>query len=173
MIDLRRPLAALVLAAMAAPAQAQSSSAQSVQPGDRIRVTRGDRLGDPLIGRLVRLARDSVWLLPRGLPVPVSMPLGPGVRLDRSLGRKSHIVTGALVGAGVGAAATAFFLSVFCGGDTVCDGDEQLRAAAIIGLPCLAVGAGIGAMITVERWAPLPSGVEAAARIRVGVQVDW
>src|ERR1041384_3052642 len=158
MIDLRRPLAALVLAAMAAPAQAQSSSAQSVQPGDRIRVTRGDRLGDPLIRRL---------------RAPVSMPLGPGVRLDRSLGRKSHIVTGALVGAGVGAAATAFFLSVFCGGDTVCDGDEQLRAAAIIGLPCLAVGAGIGAMITVERSAPLPSGVEAAARIRVGVQVDW
>ena len=68
---------------------------------------------------------------------------------------------------------TALFLSVFCGGDTVCDGDEQLRAAAIFGLPSLALGAGIGAMIKVERWAPLPSASESGARIRIGVQVGW
>jgi len=159
----------VLLLALSAP-----SPGQSLKPGDRVRVVRLDGLGTGLIGRFVRFAPDSVWVRPFDQSQPVAVALGPRMRLDRSLGRGSRAGTGALIGAGVGAALTALFLSGFCGGDTRCDGDEQVRAAAIFGLPSVALGAGIGALIRVERWVPVPpEPAGAMARIELGVRIGW
>ena len=147
-------------------------SAQPLEPGDRIRVTPLDGPGHPLVGRFVRSTPDTLWFRPAGHSSALTVELGPRVRLDRGL-RSSRIRTGALIGAGVGAAITVLFLSGFCGGDTLCDGDEQLRAAAIFGLPSLALGTGIGALIGVERWAPVSLGGGTAARVQLGIQVGW
>jgi hypothetical protein len=153
-------------------ALSRPGSAQSLRPGDRIRATPGAKFGDLVIGQFVRSTPDSIWLRPQELRQPIALALGHGLRIDRSLGRHSRVGTGALVGAGVGAAVTVLFLSGFCGGDNLCDGDEQVRAAAIFGLPSIAVGAGIGALIKTERWTPVAR-VTAAGGFGIGVMVRW
>jgi hypothetical protein len=77
-----------------------------------------------------------------------------------------------LVGAGVGAAITVLFLSGFCGGDTLCDGDEQVRAAAIFGIPSIAIGAGIGALIRTERWERVAITPSRSPTLYLGLRVD-
>ncbi len=147
--------------------------AQPLAPGDRIRVVPASG-GAPIAGDFVRHSADSVWLQPSRRGKTISVGLGSGVRLDRSVGSRSHAGLGALVGAGVGAAVTIFFLSRFCGGDTLCDGDEQVRAAAIFGLPSVALGAGIGALIRTERWTPVPAGsLGFRPGLQFGVQFGW
>lgn len=148
------------------------ASAQT--PGDRVRVTM--RAGEtPLAGSFVRASADSVWIALPGRGDPVPVVLGPGVRYERSLGRRSHALTGALVGAGVGAGLTLWFLNGFCDDpDTLCDGDEQLFAAAVFGLPSLAVGLGVGALIKSERWTPVVRAASGSgAGLRLGVAVRW
>ena len=139
--------AALALACLAAPLAAQDST---FTPGSRVRVTRPGR--SVVIGPVIRSAPDSLWVGLTGHAQPEPVVLQEGTVVDRSLGRGNRVWQGALVGALVGAAATALFLSGFCGGDTLCDGDEQLRAIVIIGLPPVALGAGIGTLIHYERW---------------------
>jgi hypothetical protein len=84
--------------------------------------------------------------------------------VELSLGEKSKVVTGAAIGFGVGATASLLFLAGFCGGDTVCGGDEWLRAFAIIALPPTLVGAGIGLLIRTERWREVELAPQAALR---------
>lgn len=148
--------------------------AQDLAPGDRVRVTSRGSVTTPLVGTFLRATSDSLWLTPQGQAQPTGVAFAAGIRLERSLGRRSHTITGALVGAGVGAGITLLFLSGFCGGDTVCDGDEQVRAAAVLGLPCVGLGAGLGALIRTERWAPLPVGGPSPSPIlQVGLHVGW
>jgi hypothetical protein len=60
----------------------------------------------------------------------------------------SHTLTGLLIGASVGAAATGLFLAAFCSDpDTRCGTNEFARAVLIIALPPAAVGALIGSLI--------------------------
>jgi len=139
--------AALAVSCLAAPLAAQHST---FTPGSRVRVTRPGR--SVLVGPVIRSATDSLWVGITGHSQPEPVVLQEGTVVDRSLGRGNRVWQGALVGVVVGAAATALFLSGFCGGDTLCNGDEQLRAIPIIGLPAVALGAGIGALIRYERW---------------------
>jgi hypothetical protein len=163
----------------------ERATSDSVVPGDRIRVG-GDVPGGTLIGTFVRSTQDSVWVQRLDRPDTVSVALGSGTRLERSLGRRSRAGMGALIGAGVGAALTVAFLSGFCGGDTLCNGDEQVIAVVVFGLPPVAIGAGIGALIRVEHWAPITLGAPGTSgsrpspvppfqlgRLQVGIQVPW
>ena len=147
---------------------------QGVAPGERVRVTTTGNPNPPLIGTITRTVPDTLWLTPEGQVQPAAVPLGASIRLERSLGHRSHVLAGALIGAGVGAAITILFLSGFCGGDTLCDGDEQVRAAAIFGLPSIALGAGIGALIRTERWESIPNGAaDRTPQLQLGLRVDW
>jgi hypothetical protein len=152
----------------------QHGMAQDISAGDRLRVVRRGTVAPWLVGTAVRQTADSIWILPQGQDQPKGVALGPGTRLERSLGRQSHTATGALIGTAVGAGVTVLFLSAFCGGDTLCDGDEQVRAAAILGLPCVAVGAGLGALIRVERWAPVSRGAgRSGGTLQVRLGMSW
>jgi hypothetical protein len=132
-----------------------SLSAQDLAPGSRVRVSVPGR--SPLLGTLVRMSGDSVWV--RGAAGVESRPLTrtPPAVLEVSRGSRSHTLTGALVGLAVGTLVTVGFLAAFCSDrDTLCDGDEQVRAAALLGLPAVAVGTGIGALVRSERWEVAP-----------------
>ena len=147
---------------------------QAAEPGERVRIIRPGNTNPLLIGTTTRSTPDTLWLTLEGQAQPTAVPLGAAIRLERSLGRHSHTLAGALVGASVGAAITLLFLSAFCGGDTLCDGDEQVRAAAIFGLPSIALGAGIGAMIRTERWEPISSAVPSRTpTLQLGLRVAW
>lgn len=132
------------------------AGAQSPGPGERVRLVRRGENMIVLEGRLARATPDSVWITSAGTADTTRAALGTGLRLDRSLGRRSHALTGALVGAGAGTAAALLFYSGFCSDpDTLCDGDEELRIAAVFIIPSTLVGAGIGALIRTERWQPV------------------
>lgn len=151
----------------------RAGTAQSLRPGERIRVVRREPPGTTIVGRFLRSSGDSLWLETPGRS-EVVVALGPGARLDRSQGTRSRAGLGALIGAGVGAATTVTFLTAFCGGDNRCDGDEQVRAVAIFGLPAVALGAGIGALVRVERWVPVAPWLgKAEARLQLGLRVAW
>jgi len=65
---------------------------------------------------------------------------------------RTHTWTGLLIGGLVGGAATAVFLTGFCGdADTECGADEVGRAVALIAVPAAAAGALIGSLIRTER----------------------
>lgn len=119
--------------------------------GDRIRVWAPLEGLRGASGRFVALEAGSLVLRwdggVRTLPVDGIEQL----QLRRRVG--NHLGTGALVGGAVGAGLTTVFLLGFCGdSDTVCNGDEQLRAVAIIGLPMLAVGSALGLAIGRYEW---------------------
>ena len=151
---------------------ARPGAAQSLGRGDRIRVTQRDGSGVVLVGQLARLTRDSLWLTPIQSGDDVAFPLGPRIQIEKSLGRHSRAGLGASIGAGVGAVITVVFLSQFCGGDNLCNGDEEVRAALIFGLPSIAIGAGVGALVRIERWAPVgPGALRSAARLTIGFSI--
>ena len=76
-------------------------------------------------------------------------PLTPSVK---SPDTRSHTWTGLLIGGLVGGAATAVFLTGFCGDpDTACGADEVGRAVVLIAVPAAAAGALIGSLIRTER----------------------
>ena len=160
----------LTLLAVALP---HTAPAQAPAQGDRVRVVRHDRSAGVPAGRFDRASRDSVWIIGPGSREPFGVALRPGDRLERSVGQRSHVLTGALIGAGVGAGITLWFLNGFCDDpDTLCNGDEELRAAAFFGLPSIALGAGIGALIKSERWAPVVSAASGGGSgLRVGVAI--
>jgi hypothetical protein len=107
---------------------------------------------DQFVGSLVHLSAESVTLDVESGESPLTLPLARVRSIEVSEGRGSKVVTGAAVGFGLGATASLLFLAGFCGGDTVCGGDEWLRAFTLIALPPTLVGAGIGLLIRTERW---------------------
>ena len=100
-----------------------------------------------------------------GQSIPIALALSSVRDLEVSEGQKSRGLMGAGIGLLVGAGATAWFLSQFCGGDTVCNGDEQVRAFVIIGLPVVAIGTVVGLLTRVERWKTVPLGPELSMRL--------
>ncbi len=143
---------ALTSLLLTTPGALDAQQADQLPPGTRVRVTAPSSSLDPHVGSLVRLSSESVTIdLENGAP-DLTLPLARVRRIEVSEGEGSKGVTGAAVGFGLGATASLLFLAGFCGGDTVCGGDEWLRAFAIITLPPTLVGAGIGLLIRTERW---------------------
>jgi len=161
----------LVAGSVLAPPLAPQDA--SLAPGKRVRISRPGH--SVLVGTLVRGSLDSVWVALPGQTMAAPIPL-IGSTLEVSRGQRSRVVPGALIGLAIGAVVTTSFLAAFCGGDTVCDGDEQVRAGLILGLPPVALGAGIGILIRRENWArvgPSTAGVAGAGGILLGLTLRW
>jgi hypothetical protein len=144
---------ALTALLLATPGALQAQQADQLSPGTRIRVTAPRSSLDPYVGSLVRFSSESVTLdLEDGAP-DLTLPLARVRRIEVSEGEGSKVVTGAVVGFGLGATASLLFLAGFCSSsDTICGGDEWLTAFAVIALPPTLVGAGVGLLIRKERW---------------------
>lgn len=146
-------LLVLLAGSVAVPLVAQSADPP---PQSRIRVKQGPGSGW-LTGTLLRSSADSLYLMSDRREVAVARD--HVTRLDISRGRKSNtlrgIKYGAIVGAGMGTA-----LAVGC----LAEGDEcwdDLPAAAFplavvltTGLGGV-VGAGLGTLMTTDRWEPV------------------
>ncbi|NIR99651.1 MAG: hypothetical protein GWN99_01035 [Gemmatimonadetes bacterium] len=129
----------------------------------------------PVVATVLGWSADSLFLDPVNGP-ELRLPLATLESLEVSRGQKSKVVTGAVVGLAVGAAAAGSFLSVFCSdSDTVCESDEVFRALAVIVPPPTAVGALIGLAVRVERWESVPLHVGTAFQRADGwrVSVSW
>ncbi len=164
-----RVLATLLLVAPVSAGLTAQERPQ-VGPGTRVRITPTDDEAPRRIGTLARVTRDTLWLAPRAGADPVIAPRSGVRRLEVSLGRRSHVARGALIGAIVGGAATGLFLAAFCSDpDTRCGADEVAKVGLLLGLPPVALGTAIGLIASHERWAPVPW--PASARLSLGVRV--
>lgn len=163
-------LAALALAATAAPLPAQPVAA-----GERVRlVPHGETTG--YVARVVRLRGDTLWLdapAARGArpDTTFAIPLVDVRRLDRSTGTRRHVKRNALIGAAAGGAIGAITGAVAGAEDDVA-GEAAVFAGAAFALP----GAGIGALTGLprsERWEPVslaaPASRDAASSGGVGL----
>jgi len=138
---------------LAAPGTLTAQQADDLIPGARVRVTVPRDSRDPYVGTLDRLSSDSLTLRIESRAPVLTLPLTRVRRIEVSAGETSKVVTGGAIGFGVGATASLLFLAGFCSDpDTLCGGDEWLRAFAFIALPSTLVGAGIGLLIRTERW---------------------
>jgi hypothetical protein len=142
--------------------------------GARIRVTLQSGSDQTIIGTVREITADTVWLSPSGREAGRTIPREHVRRIELSAGRTSHAERGVLIGASVGAVATALFLAVFCADpDTSCGADEVRRAAVNIAVPCAGFGLIVGAIARSERWqgAAWPPGT--TGDVRLGVHFRW
>ena len=137
-----------------------------VKPGDRVRVTAPDQALSKYTGTLAGVYGDTLRL------DTLHVPLQSVTRLDVHRGQKSKAGTGALIGAGVGAAAGVITALVVCAEDNRdCEnaGSGLTAAAALVlGVGGALLGAGLGAVVgsnvKVDRWEEIP-----LDRLRVSV----
>lgn len=145
-----------------------SASAQTLTPGTRVRVT--TETASVVARRVVPSSPDSLRLaLPTG--DEVTLAWADVQRVEQSLGRRSHVGRGALIGAG---AMTALLVGSIALDDELRD-DEWARFFLILTVPpAAALGAGVGALIGLawrtERWVDLPVRL-APARAGLGLGV--
>jgi len=155
-------LPVLMVLSISGPLAAQQSEIR-LQPGSQLRVT--TRTGTRLAGRLVELRPDSLELRTAAGAALVLLRRDLA-RLE--VGRTSRASgTGALVGAIIGGTAATLFAIGFCRDpDTLCQADEYARIYGIIGLPPVAAGALIGALVRRTRWEPVPMD-------RLAIRAGW
>ncbi len=149
--------------------------------GSRVRVSQ-ERPGDPVGGswRPLRVERGR---LEAWSAETLTLDLGDGTReiplarvsgLEVSRGKKGHALTGALVGAGVGALVSVAVMFATADESDYSAGAIFLVGCVVFVLPGTGIGAGIGALARTDRWEPVPlpgrSGpVAPAAVVRVPV----
>ncbi len=122
-----------------------------VVPGTRVRLSAPGLGAEPLVGRLVAIGPEYLSLDLPDDEGQQTIPRSAIARLEVSRGRQSHARHGALVGLGVGAAATV--LLTFGDYSSDVHGDLNLLA---IGAGLAAGGAAIGGIVgstrTAEQW---------------------
>lgn len=163
MSSLRLTAVALTVVLALTVTQAAEGQAPDALVGKRVRV-----LG--LTGTVLGATPDTLEFLQDTQGSPIRIARSRVDKIEVSTGRHRQVLKGSLIGLGVGALATAWFLHGFCGADSPCQEDEFLVAATVFGLPPVAVGAWIGALVRVERWrsVPLPGGGNS---LSLGVQI--
>lgn len=156
---------------------------ESLPQGQPVRVT-SELLLDPVVGTFRGISEDSLWLVGESNQV-VGLPLA---RVQRIEVRRIDRLTGALVGAGIGAVAFTIPFAVHghsrggfmdCGS---CGFTDDLLFAALIGVPIGGLaGAGVGALIGKANWkavqiSPTLDRRESAGRtvgVRVRLRTPW
>jgi len=153
----RAPLAIAVVLAFATVAAAQTpapSLASSLTIGQRVRV-HSNAEPRSIIGGISAVDDEFLTVVPDGRSA-VKIPAREIASVDASRGRKRNWLKGLAVGVAIGVA-SGFAFEVdpaYCGPDTAyfCSRGEAVGAGTIV---FGAIGAGIGAFITSERWTPI------------------
>ena len=146
-------------------AELGAQDAPTAGPGDRVRVlAAGAGVQGWLSGTVLSRGTDTLLLQVGDTEAQVAMPLAAIQRLQVSLGRHGHALTGFEVGFLVGAV-TAGVAYTACQG-FLCPENKNVAAgaavAAFAGLLCGVPGAAIGALIRGEEWENVP-----LSRVRV------
>lgn len=133
--------------------------AQELAPGQRIRVTAPEVSLIRQPGSLLSLDASALtltadtqrWVVPRHLVT----------QIEASRGRKGHLLTGLLIGTGVGA--VAGLIAIEGGSSNMCSGSGNYAQncwavmAGSLGIGAL-LGGVTGALIRTERWEVVPLG---------------
>ena len=140
-----------------------------IDPGDRVRVTAPSLDLDKDVGTVAALVADTFVVELEDQADALDVPLSEVTRLEVHQGHKSRAGTGALIGAGAGAATGVTVALVDCAGDEChLDGSDVTGAVVLVlgaggALAGAGLGALIGAAIKTDRWELVP-----LDRIRVG-----
>jgi hypothetical protein len=152
------PLFACAVVLLPLAARAQYSNPYGVVAGTRVRILAPAHADQPLVGRLVAAAGDSLVFAPSTVPASARLPLGAaqGVAVSEGHDRlRSALLYGAVGGLGGGVLAAASFsehdpLAGFVG----------FFAGAVLGAP---IGGAVGAILAPERWRDVSGGTPASA----------
>jgi hypothetical protein len=173
-------MAALVLAAAALAAAQEppaTTALSTLTVGSRVRVL-STAVQARLDGVVVEMDERALTVAPSG-GLPLKVPLGSITQLDVGLGRRGNARRGLVIGLLAGLAlGLAFSVDP---GDCGFESDHFCsRGEAIAGgvLTFGGLGAGIGALVKTDRWAPLTMGpprpgITDARRRGVGVAVAF
>jgi hypothetical protein len=157
---------ALFLGVLGTGAPVASAQAPPAPPplrlpsGVRVRVWTYSLGGQRVEGTLISADSSAVTLVPKSdqplLGGEMKLPAADVTRMDVALGKKRHWWQGLLAGAALGLA-FAFTDDV---DPVLCEVNENVlcsrgEALAVYGLGGTALGAGIGALIKTDRWAPV------------------
>jgi hypothetical protein len=148
-------------AAAAAQEQTVSSPASTVTSGSRVRV-RSTTVQGRIRGVVTDADETVLTIIPEG-GGPLKVPVGSITGMDVSLGRHRNWLKGLGIGMAAGVA-LGFAMPV---DPLICHDPTQTyfcsRAEAIVGGTFLfgPIGAGIGALIKSDRWAPVSVGLGA------------
>lgn len=107
---------------------------------------------EPLVGQVTGLPRDTVLLLSE-TGSTMAIPVSYLERIAVSQGKRSNVLLGLVVGAGVGVASAVGLTIWACNADD--DGCTSGQVVGgVLGLTAIGagLGAGIGALIKTERW---------------------
>jgi hypothetical protein len=175
------PVALLSFLLGLAPAGRCQSPEPPLPLGSRVRITyerpetSATEAWRPLLvqeGRLAGWTAESIALESDGRASEI--PVALLSRLEVSRGTTGHALTGALIGAGVGAVGTVVLMIGSAGDSEYTAGLAFLLGTGMFVLPGIGIGAGIGALVRTDRWetVPLPGGpapVRPAVVLRVPV----
>ena len=130
-------------------------SAQSLQPGTRVRVSTVDAPSLLRIGTVSAASVDSLWFLADGANTTLALPYGAisqlNVRVDRHSNAQRGAVIGVLAGAGTG------IILGLAGDDKgwFTPGQNAVFEGIGLGALGLLVGGAIGAAFDTEEWSPV------------------
>jgi hypothetical protein len=142
------------------------SLGQTLEPGDRIRVTAPPLLSQPQRGRLISLDQDSLVLEGTGLdrgqrgaaPTRWIVPRELLSQLEMSQGYRRYPGRGFLIGAGVGL--VGGLIAIGSGNGSACRGSGDYGEVCAYFVGASTAGGGLvgllfGAVVRTERWTPL------------------
>ncbi len=134
--------------------------AQAQVVGERIRIT--DATGSEYVGTVQDVDQDELTLVLEDDRLH-RIAFVDMMSLETSLGIKRNVRAGALMGVGVGALAGVLTSTLFSG---FCDPSEKdckdavsglgVLTAVVVAVPGALVGAGLGALMSGEKWSVLP-----------------
>ena len=144
------PLAALgFLAFVGSPAMAQEFA--GLVSGTRVRVWTREPNSERRIGTLAGLRGDTLMVLVDGDADTTRLASSAVTRIDASDGRRSHVITGLMIGAAAGGT-IGYFMGKGLDNTSVCgSGCGWLVAGPMAGAGGI-LGALLGAVTRTERW---------------------
>ncbi len=154
-------VSAVGLLAIVGPVMAQQ--VQGLASGARVRVWTLEPHSERRVGTLVALRRDSLLMQLDGDTDTMRIARAAVTRIDASEGRRSHVVTGLILGAAAGGT-TGYFIGKGLDNTSVCgSGCEWLVAGPLAGVGGV-LGGLLGAVTRTDRWKEVTH-----ERVRVGV----
>ena len=146
-------------AAIGLGASTAAADEHAVSIGDRVRVSAPSVSPKRIEGTLVVVDSETLTIASGGASVGV--PRSGIAKLEVTRGRKSHWVTGALIGAGWGVGVGVLFSNPPSSADHFSIDTGALAAGVVMGAT---LGALIGAVLRTDRWTTVPG----AATLRIG-----
>jgi hypothetical protein len=147
---MNRELLSLV-AVLLVPLPLQADQAPPVGRGSHVRVS-ATSVAKRVEGYVESIDNTTLTLRSDNRSM-IALPLSTVTHLEIAVGRRGHLRTGALIGAGFG----VLSIAVLCQGEDCFQSSGDLGTAALVTATTAAVGALIGTLIKSDRWIVIPT----------------